>query len=247
MAGLLSSPLHWEALGRAWRRTLKRYRVQGEYKGADCVHGRGDFAHLTRLSRSTLRVDLGRIIQRHVQYVCVVGVLRDDFVAEVASLVGRGLTFSDPYPWCARTCLEYIAKSKARGRKRVACVFDAGHGFQRRMFDYFSTTLLRAQKWEHIFFPSLTAAASHRYAPLQAAEWCVYELRQDMDNQYLGTQLRHDCYGGMLRDITEGGHFHRENLRGIMRPLFASYQRQTWELFEQITDEERCRGEGLSE
>jgi hypothetical protein len=236
MAGLLSSPLHWESLSRSWRRTLKRYGVEGEYKGAHCLHGEGAFAHLAQPRRNRLRVDLGRIVQRHVRYVCVVGVLRDDFRAEVARMVGRGITFSDPYPWCVRTCLEYIAKSKARGRHKVACVFDAGHGFQRRMFDYFPT-LYNAKKWGDIFYPSLTAAASDRYAPLQAAEWCVYELRQDMDHQYLGTQLRYDCYSGMLRDMTEGGHFDRDALRGLVRPLFAYHQRGTWDLFEQITDE----------
>jgi hypothetical protein len=215
VVGVVATPKKWRAFTRLWWQTLKVAGVKGEFKSDECVRGLGQYEGWPMGTRRQLRAQLGRLIDDHAIYASVVSMLRADFKAEIVPHATKGDLWEDPYPWCLRACLEYIAKTEKRAGRRVACVADEGHGYQSRFFEYFPK-LKQAKNWRQVFV-SLTAAASEDYAPLQAAEWLVYEARHTTDQHVYGTPKR---WGSLIQCFEkmeiEGGNFSGKSLRGLM-------------------------------
>lgn len=230
VVGLLASPTQWKWLAKAWRRTLRRAGVRGEYKAAKCLRGEAPFDHLGPTERDQLRVSLGRIIDRYVPYAAVVGCIRDDFESEVLTHIDRRPRhpLNDMWTWCGRSCLEYIVKTPKRRDTPVACVFDRGHASEAMLFAHMHE-VCRAHGWSKVL-PTLTSAPSDQVPGLQAADWLVSEVRHDMDHQVFGARKRHNGFAGMFdRMAIDGGILSRDNIRALMAPVFAGTQRLNFE------------------
>jgi hypothetical protein len=243
VVGILATPKRWRLLSGEWWRVLHESGVQGEYKAAHCVLGDEQYATWPEYRRRRLRLQLGKLIDEHAVYAVTVSMLRDEFEAAIFHYARKGHLWRDPYPWALRSCLEFIAKASARGNQRVACVVDEGHGAQKRFFSEFPS-LKRTKGWDRVFI-SLTSAPSHRYAPLQAADWLVYECHHHTDRGVYGIQKRYEGMLNRFRKIEiDGGYYMREKLAAFMRGIEEHIARESREFWEEWLEVVREEGPG---
>jgi hypothetical protein len=235
IAGVVATPKRWVRLSRSWWDVLGRHGVRGEFKAAECVRGFKQYETWLPDRRDALRVALARLIDEHGLFAVGMSVPREEFEREVRDYTTSETPAYDPYIWCMRMCLETIALDPLRGSRRVACVFDAGHGGQIRAFDHFQAIRSKQRGWEKVYFASLNAAPSDEYPPLQAADLLAFELRCNADQHLHGTELERPNLAGVFKRLPiRTGYLSGAALAGFRRQLQAMAQRDTWLAWEEF-------------
>jgi hypothetical protein len=200
VAGLVSTPLRWERLSNAWRRTLEKEGLE-DFHMTDCATGGGSFSDRDRWPterRNSLVKRLTNIVNRHVMARTWSAVAMADY----RMYVPGERTF--PYGICAAGCASRLCaySTEFRSQPFISYVFDQGDLGGSAAFQAFD----EVRGGSNVHRMGMISKGDRRLClPLQAADLHAWEVRKYFADQLQGTGLGPRGSFMQLLSIREAG------------------------------------------
>jgi hypothetical protein len=208
IGGYIARDKEWKSVSHQWRNRRLRDGIQC-FHATDCESGFGEFEHLSKEQRTTLKADLIQIVDEHEQlggFASAV-MIEDFFKVQGSSERAREVLGPDPYFLCFQMALSSVCKeferqeASAHPGVSVALIFEDQEEFSGRaktLYDKFKAL----NKSYAANLGTLTYAPKDKFVPLEIADNLAYEtMKEILNNKFEPTRARRIAMEKMLPRI----------------------------------------------